>query len=352
MTKDIIFAKTGRCGVITLDRPSALNALNLDMVFTLDAALDSFAADPEIASVAIKSSSPRAFCAGGDIRKLDHLGRAGDHAGQMAFFHAEYRVCRKIARYRKPYVAFVDGIAMGGGAGISIHGSHRIAGEALTFAMPETGIGFFPDVGATYFLPRLPGRIGTYLALTGARIGLGDAVHLGLMSAHVPAARFDALLARLCEGQDVDAAIAAEQSAAPETTLLARKKYIDGWFAAPGLAVILDELERASDGSAFAKATFETLNARSPTSLAIALRLMQLGRGLDVEAVLQLEYRIAERVVRGHDYYEGVRAVLIEKGGTPEWRPADISKINPADIDAYFAPLAEGELGFSAPGAA
>lgn len=343
----IICEKIGCCGVITLDRPQALNATSLEMVDAMAAALASYAEDHDIACVVVRSRNPRAFCAGGDIKRLYELGRAGKHADQMAFFRKEYRLCRQIGRFPKPYVALIDGIAMGGGVGISQHGTHRVAGEALGFAMPEVGIGFFPDVGATYFLPRLPGRFGTYLALTGSRIGLADALALGLMTAHVPAARFDALLGRLSEGENVAAAIAAESKAAPASPLLQQRPFIDGCFAAPSVAAILDEIDAARDaGSTFATAILETIRSRSPTSLAIAHRLMQLGPSLDLDAALRLEYRIAARVTCGHDYGEGVRAVLIDRDGKPNWRPADIETVDTVEIEAYFAPLAEGELEF------
>lgn len=346
---EIICEKIGHCGAITLDRPSALNALTPDMVVAMAAALTDYAADCDIACVVVRSSNPRAFCAGGDIKQLYELGRAAKHAEQMAFFREEYRLCRQIARFPKPYVALVEGIAMGGGAGISLNGSHRVAGETLSFAMPEVGIGFFPDVGATYFLPRLLGRLGTYLALTGSRAGLGDAIGLGLATAHVPAARFDALVARLSHGENVDQAIAAESAPAPDSPLLRQRHFIDGCFAAPSVGAILEEIDEASyAGSTFGMTTFETIRSRSPTSLAIALRQMQLGPTLDLEAALRLEFRIATRVVRGHDYYEGVRTVLIDKTDTPHWSPADIEKISAAEIEAYFAPLPEGELEFSA----
>ncbi len=347
--QNIIFETVGQCGVITLDRPSALNALTLDMVGAIAAALEASAADSAIASVVIRSTSPRAFCAGGDIKGLYELGRAGKHVEQMAFFAAEYRLCRQISRFPKPYVALIEGIAMGGGAGISLHGTHRIAGETLSFAMPEVGIGFFPDVGGTYFLPRLPGRFGTYLALTGTRVGLGDAMALGLATAHVPAARFDALVARLAQGENVEQAIAAETVTAPESPLMQQRHFIDGCFAAPSVAAILDEIDEASyAGSNFAMTTYETIRSRSPTSLAIALRQMQLGPTLDLDAALRLEFRIAQRVVRGHDYYEGVRTVLIDKNDEPHWSPAAIEKIDAKEIEAYFAPFPEGELEFSA----
>ena len=348
-TQNITCEKIGRCGLISLDRPNALNAMTLDMVIAVAAALESYAADRDIACVVIRSTNPRAFCAGGDIKALYELGRAGKHAEQMAFFSTEYRLCRQIARFPKPYVALIEGITMGGGAALSLHGAHRVAAETLSFAMPEVGIGFFPDIGATYFLSRLPGRIGTYLALTGARVGVGDAVGVGIATAHVPAARFDALVARLSEGANVDEAIAAESAAAPDSVLLQQKHFIDGCFAAQSVAAILEEIDEASyAGSSFGMTTYETIRSRSPTSLAITLRQMQLGPSLDLEAALRLEFRVAARAIRGHDYYEGVRTLLIDKADAPCWSPAEIEKINVSDIEAYFAPLAEGELEFPA----
>ncbi len=240
--------KAGHCGVITLHRVAALNALTLDMIEAIADALAAYAADSSIASVVIKSASPRAFCAGADIKTMYEHGRAGRHEQQMAFFEAEYRLNRAIGRFPKPYVALMDGIVMGGGAGISLHGSHRVAGETLTFAMPEVGIGFFPDVGATYFLPRLPHQIGTYLAMTGARIGLGDALALGLATAHVPAARFEAVIGRLAKGEDVDRAIAAEAASAPEPSLMKERRVIEDCFSRASLAAIVEALEKIGLG--------------------------------------------------------------------------------------------------------
>lgn len=344
----IILEQSGCCGLITLDRPNALNALTPNMIGAISAALDSYAADQSVKTVVIRSTSARAFCAGGDIKALYELGRAGRHDAQMAFFAAEYGLIHKIHRFPKPYVALMEGIAMGGGAGISLHGAYRVAGEHLAFAMPEVGIGFFPDVGGTYFLPRLPERAGYYLALTGSRIGLGDAVALGLVNAHVPAARFNALVARFAKGEDVKAAIAAEQVPAPEPELMQQKQLLQA-FAADDLETILGEIDAvARAGSNFAMTTYKTIRARSPTSLAIALKQMRVGPSLDLEAALRLEYRIGQRVVRGHDYYEGVRTVLIDKGETPHWTPEQIKTLSASSIDAYFAPYPGGELAFFA----
>jgi enoyl-CoA hydratase len=207
---DIAWEKAGRCGVITLSRPRALNALSFDMIMAMRRALDTFARDAEIRTIVVRSASPKAFCAGADIKRVAEFGKAGHHAEQLAFLSTEYRNCHRIKFYPKPYVALIDGIVMGGGAGIAVNGAHRVVGESVSFAMPEVGIGFFPDVGASHFLPRLPAKVGVYLALTGGRAGLGDLVALGLATAHVPAARFDALLQRLVAGETAERAIAAQ----------------------------------------------------------------------------------------------------------------------------------------------
>jgi enoyl-CoA hydratase len=338
---EITSEKIGRCGVITLNRPRARNALSLDMIVAMGAALDEFARDAEVRSVVVRSAGSAAFCAGADIKHVAELGRAGRHAEQLAFLQREYRNCRRIKSYPKPYVALIDGIIMGGGAGIAVNGAYRVVGEHVSFAMPEVGIGFFPDVGASYFLSRLPAKIGVYLAVAGARAALGDLVALGLATAHVPRARFDALLDRLVDGQEVERAIAAEKVAAPASDLLAEREGIARAFAARSLAAILAEVETQSAGSAFAAATLTTLRSRSPTSMAIALKQMQVGADLDFDAALGMEFRIASRIVAGHDFYEGVRATLVDKDHAPRWKPASVEAINAADIAAHFAPLCE-----------
>lgn len=340
----------GRCGVITFDRPEVLNALTLHMVREIARSLDEWERDPTIACVLLRAVEGRAFCAGADIKTLYEWGKAARHDEQLGFLREEYRLNRRIKLYPKPYVSLVGGIVMGGGAGISIHGSHVVAGDAFSFAMPEVGIGFFPDVGATYFLPRLPGKIGTYLALTGRRIGLGDAVAFGLASAYVPSARHAALAARLAAGETVDAAIEAERAAPPESMLMGQRHFIDGCFSAATLPAILDEIDDAGyGGSEFALATYDTIRQGSPTSLAIALRQMQIGETLDIDEALRTEYRIASRIAEGHDFSEGVRAAIIDKDRRPSWRPAAVEELVPAEIETFFAPLASGELEFTVP---
>ncbi|WP_395696673.1 enoyl-CoA hydratase/isomerase family protein [Methylocella sp.] len=347
---EIVTEIRGACALATLNRPKALNALSHGMIKALDAALSQWEADPSIACVALRGATARAFCAGADIRALYELGRAGaaasGRAAQLAYFRDEYRLDRKIARFSKPVVALVEGVVMGGGAGLAVNARHCVAGDAVVFAMPETGIGFFPDVGATRFLSRLPGALGPYLALTGARIATGDMTALGLAGAHVASARHEALIERLGAGEAPAAAIAAEADPAPPSALLEERAVVDRCFSAGSVVEIADRL--AADPSDFARAALSTLESRSPTSLAVAFRQMRAGAGLSIEAALALEFRIVARILAGHDYYEGVRAVIVDKDQSPHWRPAELDGPGEADVEAYFAPLKE-ELTFPAP---
>jgi len=346
---EITCEKADCCGLITLNRPKALNALTLNMVREMAGALDRWERDPGVTRVIITGTGGKAFCAGGDIRILYNLGKAGRHAEQLNFWRQEYRLNRRIKLYPKPYVALADGIVMGGGAGISLHGSHVIAGEHFTFAMPETGIGFFPDVGATFFLPRLPGKAGVYLALTGAGMTCGDALAFGIAFAHVPSARHAGLVQRLIGGEDIAAAIAAESAPPPASTLHPQSQSTERCFSAATLPSILANLDDAGHaGLDFARSAAHAIRSKSPSSLAIALRQMQIGCKLGISEALRTEFRIVSRIARGHDFYEGVRAVLIDKDNRPLWKPARVESVEPAGIEAYFAPLLEGELDFRA----
>jgi enoyl-CoA hydratase len=344
---ETICEKIGHCGVLTLNRPKALNALTLTMVREITRVLDAWEEDREIRAVVVRGAGERAFCAGGDIRRLYEQGLAGEYEEQLAFWREEYQLDYRIKTFPKPYIALMDGIVMGGGAGLGIHARHRVAGEKFSFAMPEVGIGFFPDIGASYFLPRLEGRIGRYLALTGARANLGDALFCGLVDAHVPAAGFDALLKRLADGEDADATIAAAAAAGPASPLAKERHFIATCFDAASVGAIVGKINAAAAaGSAFAVATCDAILAKSPTSLGIALRQLHTGANLDLAENLRMDLRIVSRVARGHDFYEGVRATLIDRDNAPKWRPATIDAVETADIDAYFAPLGAGELAF------
>ncbi|MBO0733441.1 MAG: enoyl-CoA hydratase/isomerase family protein [Methylocapsa sp.] len=349
MAGDVICEKIGSCGLITLNRPQALNALTLNMVRAISTALGDFESDTGVACVAIRGAGGKAFCAGGDIKTLYDLGKAGDYAGQLDFWREEYRLNLRIKFYPKPYLALTTGIVMGGGAGLSLHGSHVVAGENFTFAMPETGIGFFPDVGATFFLPRLPARAGMYLAVTGARMSCGDAIAFNIAGVHIPSARHGALIERLARGEPIEEAIAAEHSPPPASALERHWNLIARCFAGPRLSDILRSLdEEAGAGSQFAGLAASAISSKCPASLAIVLRQMRIGAAMDLAEALQTEFRIAARLARRNDYYEGVRAVIIDKGHRPRWDPAAIEEVDALDTSSYFAPLPEGELGFGA----
>lgn len=339
---DILFEKRGHAGLITLNRPRALNALTLSMVRAMHPQLSEWARDPGIAHIVIRAAGEKAFCAGGDIRQLHDWGRAGDPR-ILDFYREEYRLNTFIKRYPKPYVALIDGIVMGGGVGVSVHGGLRAAGGRTVFAMPETGIGLFPDVGGTYFLPRLPGALGTWLALTGARLKQADMAWCGIATHAVPSARFEELTDAL--GQQADAAATIQRFAeAPDepSSLPALMPAIDRSFSADTVPEVLERLEAegGADGE-WARKQADTIRAKSPTSLAISMRQMREGAAMDFEECMRTEFRIVSRVVARHEFFEGVRAVIIDKDNDPEWKPASLDELSEAEIDAYFAPLEE-----------
>jgi enoyl-CoA hydratase len=345
---DILFDRRGVAGVITLNRPKALNAVTHAMVRALAAQLNEWAHDPAVTRVVITAAGERAFCAGGDIRDLYELGRAGRQAEALAFWRDEYPLNSLIKHFRKPYVALIDGLVMGGGVGISVHGSHRIAGDRFQFAMPEVGIGFFPDVGATYFLPRLPGELGTFCALTGERFGAADAVASGVATHRVSSARFPDLLDALCGDTPVAAMLAAFGEAAGAAPILARRPAIDRTFGGDRVEDILAALEgeaaAMSADADWAAATAATIRSKSPSSLKIALRQMRRGKALPFDECMRVEFRIVSRIVYGHDFYEGVRAVVIDKDNAPRWDPPTLTQVSEAEVERHFAPLAAGEL--------
>jgi enoyl-CoA hydratase len=341
----ILFEKRRALGLITLNRPRALNALTHGMCLGLAKMLAEWERDDSVKAVAIRGAGARAFCAGGDIRAMVESNVAGTRAAAK-FLADEYRVNAMIGAFAKPYIALTQGIVMGGGAGVSVHGSHRLADETLVFAMPESAIGFVTDIGATHFLSRCPGEAGTYLGLTGARIGLADACALGFFTHAVKAADHDGVLARLADGAAPDDAIAPFVFR-PGTPALGR---MDTLFGAASVEAILERLDR--DASLFANETAAMMRSRSPTSLKIIFRALHEARGRkgkskNLNECLKMEYRIASRAVMAHDFREGVRAAVIDKDGKPGWRPASLAAVGEAAIDGYFAPLGAGELSFS-----
>jgi enoyl-CoA hydratase len=319
-------------GRIVLNRPRALNALDRPMIDRIAAALTAWRDDPAVSLVTIEGAGGRAFCAGGDVRAIRSLAIAGEAAAVEGFFVAEYGVNRMIAEYPKPYVALIDGISMGGGLGLSIHGSHRVVTEHATMAMPETAIALFPDIGATYFLPRLPGESGMYLALTGARISPGDAMHTGLATQFVPRAGLEALKEALAR-QGIGA-VAAHAAPPPESLLAADRPAIDRCFSAGSVAAVLAALE--TEGTAWASATLATLGQMSPTSLTVTFEALRRGARMTLAECLAMELTLTRGVTRHPDFAEGVRAQVIDKTRDPKWSPATLAAVDPADIAALF----------------
>ncbi|HEX2555794.1 MAG TPA: enoyl-CoA hydratase/isomerase family protein [Microvirga sp.] len=342
---EVLCERRGAAGVIVLNRPAALNALTLGMVRGMRRALDAWAGDPAVTRIVLTGAGGKAFCAGGDVRRLHDLGRAGNFAEALTFWREEYQLNTLIHRYPKPYLTLIDGIVMGGGVGVSLHGRYRVAGERYSFAMPEVSIGFFPDVGATYALPRLPGESGTYLALTGDRIRTADALALGLATHAVPSAAMAPLQDALAGGEPVEAALARFAQDPGPAPLAPHRPVIDACFAAESVSGILARLdEAAAAGSDFARTAAATIRTKSPTSLCLALEQMRRGRSLSFEEAMKVEFRIVSRIIEGHDFYEGVRAALIDRDGAPVWQPARLDTVRREDVERHFADLGPGEL--------
>ena len=344
--QEIQFEERGGIGLITLNKPKAMNAVSLAMIEAISAKLDCWAAVDHIAAIAICGAGERAFSAGGDIRELYE--RRGSDFGEI-YYAREYKLDLKIHHYPKPYLALMDGVTMGGGAGVSVHGSHRIVSERTLFAMPETGIGLFPDVGASWFLNRCPGELGMYLALTGYRMGAADAIHAGIGDLFIPSYDQSSLIEALEQADRLDSGtidrILGGFASDPGTPrLAAHSAEIDRCFGAASVEGILAALE--DEGSNWAEEQLQIISTKSPTSLAVTYRQLRQGRKLQrIEQVMAMEYRLAVHFYRGHDFFEGTRALIIDKDGAPNWRPASLSEISEAEIDAYFA-LVAGEPNF------
>ena len=329
---DVLVRLEGRAGRITLNRPNALNALTLSMVHAIDLALAGWADDPDVSLVIVDGAGDRAFCAGGDIRMLYDAARAGDLASGHAFFSAEYALNARIARFAKPYVAIMDGVVMGGGVGLSAHGSVRIVTERTMLAMPETGIGLFPDVGATWLLSRVPAR-GMHLALTGARIAAADALLAGLADFLVETASLPSLVSALCNG---DATIVRDVARAPSRAdLFADAAWMDTCYAPDSMEGIAAALA-AHPGEA-AQTAGRAIAAKSPSSLKVTFRALREAAGMNLEQALAQELVLAVGCLRSHDFVEGVRAAVIDKDRSPQWIPARLEEVTPAMVEDYFA---------------
>jgi enoyl-CoA hydratase len=324
--------RDGRVGRIQLNRPKALNALDLTMVNLVRIAMEDFAVDPAVHAVVVEAAGERAFCAGGDVRAIREQGMAGETGPILDFFTAEYAMNQEIAAYPKPFVALIDGLCLGGGIGISVHGSHRIATEHAAFAMPETAIALFPDIGATYFLPRLPGRLGMYQALTGARFAGADAVHAGLATHFVKRDNLAALSAALA--RDGVGVIAGFAEALPAFSLAAQRAVIDDAFAADTVREIIARLE--ADGGEFARATLQTLRGHSPSSIHWSFEIVRAGARRSLAECLAAELALVQKITLHREFHEGVRAAVVDKDRAPKWHPARLEDVDPALIAALF----------------
>lgn len=354
--EDVLFDVKGHVGFITLNRPKALNALTHVMCVAIHQQLDAWKDDANVQAVVIEGVGEKAFCAGGDVVALHNSGKAyrdGDTSsiGWMEFFRDEYLMNVAIAEYPKPYIALMDGITMGGGVGISAHGSHRISTERTMLAMPETGIGLFPDVGGGWFLPRLPGEMGMYLALTGDRVKAPDCETLGITNGYMPSDHLPAFLAALIAAEALDharvsALVSQFASNADEGKLDALRGLIDHCFAADSVESVFEALEQ--DRGEWALKTLANMNKKSPTSMKVTYRQMRYGRAMgDIRDNMVMEYRIARHTLQGHDFYEGVRALLLDKDMAPSWQPASLADVTDAMVDAHFAPFGDTDLDFS-----
>ena len=360
-TDEILLGREGGLATLTINRPQALNALTLDNYRRFAPALSAWVQDPSVHAVIVRGAGERAYCAGGDVRAVYEAGRgiSGDRDLPAVFFREEYELIRSIHRFPKPYIAIIDGITMGGGAGISVNGGYRIATERTLFAMPETAIGLFPDVGATRFLSRCPGQVGRYLGLTGARLGAADVLYCGFAAHFVPHDRVAELVEAFSAGgwetgsarERIDVVLADFAANPGSASLEALRPAIDRCFAGGDVEAILDALAaEATAGGVHAGWAAETragLLTKSPTSLKLTLRQLITGRDYDLEAALALEYRLTQHVMAGHDFYEGVRAMLIDKDQAPRWQPGTLAEVNDRMIDAYFAPIGDRELRFT-----
>lgn len=328
----IIAQRDGRVGRILMNRPQTLNALDLPMIRAFAAAAAEFRDDPAIQAVIVEAQGGRAFCAGGDVRALRRQALAGEHDEVDAFFAAEYALNRAIAEYPKPYVALVDGVCMGGGIGVSVHGTVRVATEHAVFAMPETAIGMFPDIGASYFLPRLPGFLGMYLALTGERMQGADAVHVGLATHFVPRDRLAALSQALAA--DGVGMLAAHAAPLPPFTLAPHRPAIDHCFSAPSVPDILQRLK--AERTVWADKVITTLRSASPSALFWSHAIISAGARRALPECLAAERALARHVIHYPDFAEGVRAMVVDKDRQPKWRPASIEDVDQAAISAAF----------------
>lgn len=352
---DVLFAEEeghhGFLGVITLNKPQAYNALSHDMILHITQQLDQWSQNKHLLAVMIHSDFEKAFCAGGDIRSLYDAGKRGDTEALRIFFRDEYRMIHRIHTYPKPWISWMNGITMGGGVGISIHGRHRVATETLRFAMPECAIGFFPDVGGSYFLSHTPGELGTYLGLSGTSIYAADALYCGLIDHCIAAKEFVAVktellnidFSRAIDVNQLIADVLKQHAITMENSVLeSQRECIDTYFQSDSIIRIIYNLQQ--DASQWCQELAFNLQQKSPLSLKITLEQLRRGKTLTLAACLKMEYTIAQHFAAGKDFYEGVRAQIIDKDKNPQWQPALLTAVSDDVVAAYFNSVIGEEL--------
>jgi enoyl-CoA hydratase len=341
----IDFEEHDRAGVVTLNRPSRLNALSREMFEALSAQYRRWAPNPHIYGVVMQSTHSQVFCSGGDLKTLHDWCEQGAVSSIREFYRAAYTHCWVLEKFIRPNVPLINGLALGGGIGISLYGTHCVAGEGYRFGMPQVGIGFFPDIGGTYFLSRLENYVGTYLALTGRIVGPADAYRLKLISHYIPASHFHVVKDALADNQPIDRLLDGLHRDPGEGELARLTPAIHRTFGAASVEQILSLLD-AEEGEfeSWAKETAAEMRKKSPTSLKIALAQMRRGKTLTLAEALRLEYRIASHVVVRGDYAEGIKVRIAERDREPRWQPASLAEVKDADIESLFAPAADAEL--------
>lgn len=345
---EILFEIEHGLGVMTLNRPRALNSLSVGMIREMERMLPAWEADPAVRAVVVRGAGGKAFCAGGDVAFLAREARENPAGtGRRDFFREEYVVNRRIYRYAKPWISLIDGIDMGGGVGLSVHGTLSVATEKFLFAMPETAIALFPDVGGGYFLNRLPGALGVFLALTGHRLKAADALWAGIVQVHVPSARLDEAMAALARAdlsgppsrRRLLRAVEPFATDPGEPALPAMMRDIDRCFSAETVEDIVERLRRL--GGEWAERQLATIGRMSPLSMKITLEQLKRCANRSFEDVMTIEYRMSQACMRpGHDFFEGVRAVLIDKDQKPTWNPPTLAGVTRDMVEAHFAPVA------------
>lgn len=338
--EDILISTQKNIGILTLNRPEALNALTLSMVMTLQQQLIEWQDSPWIHAVVIRSVGPKAFCAGGDVRWLYDAGKRNDQE-LMRFFEEEYRLNQLIHHYKKPYIALMDGITMGGGVGVSLHGSHPVASETFVFAMPETSIGFFPDIGASYLLSRCPGHMGIYLGLTGNRLSAEEAGAIGLVKYIIKASQFEEVLEKLIN-TDLSSDAVGKVGACLERfskkintdAVKTLQTNLSQCFVAMNVPDIIKTLELKNE--TWSQSILKTLLEKSPMSLCVTLAQLLKAASLSFDECIQMDFCLVKHFMQGHDFYEGVRALLIDKDKSPKWQPSSLLDIESSNVIAYF----------------